>query len=106
MHLLSCALISALATSGADINVRDYDEMTPLMLAIRAGNVETVSVMLDMGCDIHSDAQNGKSLLVWAIDKEYTALLKVTPAKLPMVCQLHCTFRLLLEKVPILHARK
>ena len=71
------ALISLLAFSGADINARDYDEMTPLMLAIKAGYVETISVFLDMGCDLHSEAKNDKSVLVWAIDKEYTALLKV-----------------------------
>ena len=63
--------------SGADINARDYDEMTPLMLAIKAGNVETISVFLDMGYDLHSEAKNHKSVLVWAIDEEYTALLKV-----------------------------
>ena len=51
--------------------------MTPLMLAIKAGNVETISVLLDKGCDIHSEAKNGKSVLIWAIHKEYTALLKV-----------------------------
>ena len=63
--------------SGADISVRDNDEMTPLMLAIKAGNVEIVAVMLDLGCDIHSEAKHDKSLIVWAIENEYTALLKV-----------------------------
>ena len=64
--------------SGADISVRDNDEMTPLMLAIKAGNVEIITVMLDLGCDIHSEAKHDKSLIVWAIENEYTALLKVT----------------------------
>ena len=63
--------------SGADISVRDNNEMTPLMLAIKAGNVEIVAVMLDLGCDIHSEAKNDKSLIVWAIENEYTVLLKV-----------------------------
>ena len=63
--------------SRADISVRDNDEMTPLMLAIKAGNVEIITVMLDLGCDIHSEAKNDKSLIVWAIENEYTALLKV-----------------------------
>ena len=52
--------------------------MTPLMLAIRAGNVEIIRVMLDLGCDIHSEAKHNKSLIVWAIENEYIALLKVT----------------------------
>ena len=51
--------------------------MTPLMLAIKAGNVEIITVMLDLGCDIHSEAKREKSLIVWAIENEYTALLKV-----------------------------
>jgi len=75
--LCTLTLISLLVFSGADINARDYDEMTPLMLAIKAGNVETISFFLDMGCDLHSEAKNDKSVLVWAIDNEYTALLKV-----------------------------
>ena len=60
-----------------DISVRDNDEMTPLMLAIKAGNVEIITVMLNLGSDIHSEAKNDKSLIVWAIENEYTALLKV-----------------------------
>ena len=63
--------------SGADISVRDNDEMTPLMLAIKAGIIEIVAVMLDLGCDIHSEAKHDKSLIVWAIENEYTALLRV-----------------------------
>ena len=51
--------------------------MTPLMLAIKAGNVEIITVMLNLGCDIRSEAKNDKSLIVWAIENEYTALLKV-----------------------------
>jgi len=63
--------------SGADITARDNDEMMPLMLAIQAGNVEIISVMLDLGCDIHAEAKNGKSIIEWAIEKEYTSLVKV-----------------------------
>jgi len=63
--------------SGADISVRDNDEMTPLMLAIKAGKIEIITVMLDLSCDIHSEAKHDKSLIVWAIENEYTALLEV-----------------------------
>ena len=51
--------------------------MTPLMLAIKAGNVEIITVMLDLGCDIYSEAKHEKPLIVWAIENEYTALLQV-----------------------------
>ena len=47
------------------------------MLAIKAGNMEIITVMLNLGCDIHSEAKHDKSLIVWAIENEYTALLKV-----------------------------
>ena len=63
--------------SGADITARDNDEMMPLMLAIQAGNIEIISVMLDLGCDIHAEAKNEKSIITWAIEKEYTSLVKV-----------------------------
>ena len=51
--------------------------MTPLMLAIKTGNVDIITFMLDLGCDIHSEAKHDKSLIVWAIENGYTALLKV-----------------------------
>ena len=47
------------------------------MLAIKAGNMEIITVMLNLGCDIHSEAKHDKSLIVWAIENEYTSLLKV-----------------------------
>jgi len=63
--------------SGADITARDNDEMMPLMLAIQASKMEIISVMLDLEFDIHSEAKNYKSIVVWAIEKEYTSLVKV-----------------------------
>ena len=69
--------VLSITCSGADISVRDNDEMTPLMLAIKAGNVEIITIMLDLGCNIHSEAKHEKSLIVWAIENEYTALLQV-----------------------------
>jgi len=51
--------------------------MMPLMLAIQAGKMEIISVLLDLGIDIHAEAKNGKSIVVWAIEKEYTSLVKV-----------------------------
>jgi len=51
--------------------------MMPLMLAIQNGKVEIISVMLDLGCDIHGEAKNDRSLIEWAIEKEYTSLVKV-----------------------------
>ena len=63
--------------SGADITARDNNEMMPLMLAIQNGKAEIVSVMLDLGFDIHAEAKNDKSIIVWAIEKEYTSLVKV-----------------------------
>jgi len=53
--------------------------MTPLMLAIQAGKMEIISVMLDLWFDIHSEAKHDKSIIVWAIEKEYTSLVKVSP---------------------------
>ena len=63
--------------SGADITARDNNEMIPLMLAIQAGKAEIISVMLDLGLDIHAEATNDKSIIEWAIEKEYTSLVKV-----------------------------
>jgi len=64
--------------SGADITARDNDEMMPLMLAMQNGKMDVVSVMLDLGCDIHGEAKNDKSIIIWAIEKEYTSLVKVS----------------------------
>ena len=51
--------------------------MMPLMLAIQNGKVEIVTVMLNLGCDIHGEAKNDRSIIEWAIEKEYTSLVKV-----------------------------
>ena len=63
--------------SGADITARDNNEMIPLMLAIQAEKAEIISVMLNLGLDIHAEATNDKSIIEWAIEKEYTSLVKV-----------------------------
>ena len=63
--------------SGADITARDNNEMIPLMLAIKAEKAEIISVMLNLRFDIHAEATNDKSIIEWAIEKEYTSLVKV-----------------------------
>ena len=75
--ILSSGLQYFVPHSGADVTARDNDEMMPLMLAIQAGKMEIISVLLDLGIDIHAEAKNDKSIIIWAIEKEYTSLVKV-----------------------------
>ena len=77
--------------------------MTPLMLAIQAGNMEIISVMLDLWFDIHSEAKHGKSIIVWAIEKEYTSLVKVSPTTVYKSPIIYSVRPLLREARKLLH---
>ncbi|MDD9331973.1 MAG: ankyrin repeat domain-containing protein [Wolbachia sp.] len=55
-----------------DINVKDVDNATPLLIASRFGSADIVRLYLDHGADIHSKDKYGNSALHCAASNKYT----------------------------------
>lgn len=56
-----------LVTSGARLEARSQTGLTPLMFAIRAGDIDGTKELLDLGADLKATAPDGTSTLVLAI---------------------------------------
>ena len=61
------AAVRVLAEAGADLEARSSTGITPLMFAIRAGDVPTTGELLDQGADLTATAPDGTTALVLAI---------------------------------------
>jgi len=73
--------ITALIKSGANVNARDNDRMTPLMLAAEHNhNPEVITILVKAGADVNAKDIHGQSSLMWAAMKNrpevITALIK------------------------------
>ncbi len=81
----SVPLVSRPLDLGADPNVRDDDDPTPLMEAVGRGNRELVRLLLDAGADLEKTAEGGATAFDLAVqhrEKEIVKLLepRVTPS--------------------------
>ena len=81
----SVPLVSRLLDLGADPNVQDDDDPTPLMEAVGRGNRELVQLLLDAGADLEKTAEGGATAFDVAVqhrEKEIVKLLepRVTPS--------------------------
>ncbi|KAL5022254.1 hypothetical protein ScPMuIL_001409 [Solemya velum] len=61
------AVVEYLLDKGADINARDCNDRTALLLAASKGNWKTVKCLLDHGADIYVNDQNSRNFLHLAI---------------------------------------
>jgi ankyrin repeat protein len=60
--------VKLLISRGAQLNARDKDGRTPLIIAVVAGNIDVAQVLLDAGANIEEvDSQHGATPLSWAI---------------------------------------
>ena len=61
------ALIEGGVDNGADVNARSKSGLTPLLLAVREGQIDAVRVLLAAGATVNDTARDGTSALVLTI---------------------------------------
>lgn len=65
-HGADIEIISLLLEYGADINVKDADGYSPLMIAVNQRNVELIKFLLQHGANINELTKDGKNVLFYA----------------------------------------
>ena len=72
LHVASynnCAsAVPILIKAGLDVNTRDSDGKTPLILAAQLGWLETVKILLDQGADVSAKDHKGKTAADYALE--------------------------------------
>ncbi len=68
----SLEVLKELIQKGADINARDSNGMTPLMVAVESGNLEAVKLLLESGALINEQDKTGRTPLMFSADGEHT----------------------------------
>ena len=63
---------------GASFTAKDINNHTPVMRAISSGHQSIVKMFLEAGCKVDTIVRQEKTLLEWAIENEYNALIKVS----------------------------
>jgi len=69
------SLATVLEEPDGDVNMRDVDQMTPLMFAARAGSLECVEYLCDFGADVAPKSKDGDT----AFDIAIQSLAQRTP---------------------------
>ncbi|PNP50515.1 hypothetical protein THARTR1_08731 [Trichoderma harzianum] len=61
-------IVRLLIAASADLNAKDYNEATPLHLAVRAESITTIKLLLLAGADLDAVDENDKTPLHYAIE--------------------------------------
>jgi ankyrin repeat protein len=62
----SAAIITALVTAGADLNLQSLNKHTPLTFAIGAGNNDVIQLLIALGADVNAPGHMGLPPLAFA----------------------------------------
>ena len=65
------ATVRLLIETGADLNMRDRNEVTPLSLALWLGIKEIIDILLERGADVHVKNWGHETTLMWAVRSRY-----------------------------------
>ena len=63
--------------SGANIELKDLDYLTPLMMACRYGYIETISCLLKHGANVTETDKDDKTCLMWAAEENRVEAIMV-----------------------------
>lgn len=66
---------------GADINVRDEYDRTPLMLAAYGGHTEVVKILLGSGADVNAEGKYGATALSFATARNHDEIVQLLKEK-------------------------
>jgi hypothetical protein len=69
-------LVELLLDSGADPNLADGTEMTPLMCAASAGATEVAKLLVTRGADVHRTTDDGQDALYFAMTRDRPELVR------------------------------
>ena len=79
-------LKSAVEAEGVDINYRDRDGVTALMIAVVRGDSETVKYLLSKGANaniiIYNDNRNTDTVLIISLQRSFVPSLRVVYSKI------------------------
>ena len=70
-------IVAFLLENGANINVRDTIDQTPIIIASQNGCTDIVIMLLDTGADIHHRNDQGENALISAAQEGYIDVVKV-----------------------------
>ncbi len=73
----SSTIIDMLIKAGANVNATDLTEMTPLMWATSAGNLDAVKLLLAAGADVNATDQDGSVAIDNAIGENRQDIVKL-----------------------------
>ena len=73
--------VKLLLIQGADVNARNNNEVTALMLASQAGHLDVVRTLLAKGADVNSKASKGKTALIQAAQEGHVAIVRLLLAQ-------------------------
>jgi ankyrin repeat protein len=74
-------LLAALIAAGADVNAKDTEGRTPLLIAIIRKNDKAIKTLIDAGVDLESPLRDGKTpLMVAASNNNFEAIIALIKA--------------------------
>lgn len=62
--------VKELLSKGTDINTKDNDKMTPLLIATEKGYIEIAKLLIEKGADINAKNDKGITALIFASDEK------------------------------------
>ncbi|KAK6513075.1 hypothetical protein TWF506_009238 [Arthrobotrys conoides] len=70
-------IVQYLLDKGAEVDAKDLDGWSAIMLAAQEGNCNIIQVLVDAGANVNSEANSGATALFIAAQQGHTAVVKV-----------------------------